>query len=209
MYVPDPTSNSIVSYVFSTIMAPSIARILRFGRCGSDIELLGEIQVRPLVHAPSKKMVPPVLRALPGKGTATRVRRLNTSRQGKANEPASARQRCRSVPDRRTTPRPPASFPQVLCRGLHPKAFLANFGRIQRACGALMGARRGGGGRERLVGWLVRLGTNQARRRLVVTNLKDYGSCFSYRPTLTHARQRERQRERRRERRRRRRRRQR
>ena len=83
MYVPDPTSNSIVSYVFSTIMAPSIARILRFGRCGSDIELLGEIRVRPLVHTPSKKMVSPVLRALPGKGTATRVRRLNTSRQGK------------------------------------------------------------------------------------------------------------------------------
>lgn len=121
-------------------------------------------------------------------------------RQGKANEPASARQRCRSVPDRRTTPRPPATFPQVLCRGLHPKALLAKLGRIQRACGALMGARRGGGGRERLVGWLVRLGTNQARRRLVVTNLKDYGSCFSYRQRLTHARQRERRRRRRRQR---------
>ena len=92
-------------------------------------------------------------------------------------------------------PLPP--FPQVLCRGLHPKALLAKLGRIQRACGALMGARRGGGGRERLVGWLVRLGTNQARRRLVVTNLKDYGSCFSYRQRLTHARQRERRRRRR------------
>lgn len=73
MYVPDPTSNSVVSYVFSTIMTPSIARILRLGRCGSDIELLGEIRVRPLVHTPSKKKVPPVLRGLPGKGTATRV----------------------------------------------------------------------------------------------------------------------------------------
>lgn len=73
MYVPDPTSNSVVNYVFSTIMTPSIARILRLGRCGSDIELLGEIRVRPLVHTPSKKMVAPVLRGLPGKGTATRV----------------------------------------------------------------------------------------------------------------------------------------
>lgn len=75
-------------------------------------------------------------------------------RQGKANEPASARQRCRSVPDRRTTPRPPATFPQVLCRGHHPKALLAKLGRIQRACGALTGARRGGGGKG-ATSWLA------------------------------------------------------
>ena len=73
MYVPDPTSNPEVSYVFGTIMTPSVARIFRLGRCGSDIELLGEIRLRPLVHTPSKEMAPPVLRALLGKDTATRV----------------------------------------------------------------------------------------------------------------------------------------
>ena len=75
-------------------------------------------------------------------------------------------------------PLPP--FPKCCAEASTPRLFSLSSAEFRERVEHSWGRAAAAGGRERLVGWLVRLGTNQARRRLVVTNLKDYGSCFSY-----------------------------